>query len=356
MEKKQQVMELWRKNFQDPEDFIQFYFNKKYSDEDSLVYEENNQALSSLLMLPYPMTCLGVNIATSYISGACTIPEARNQGLMPLLLAEALVRMHKKQIAISTLIPAEAWLFDYYRKWGYVSVFDYSIETYDPVFSLDDSSIQVISPEDFTPAFSRNTFSFFDQAMHKRPCCIQHPLEDYMAIIEETYRCGGRLLVAYQNQNICGWALIIPEAKNILVNEIVYKDKKEKLALFSRISQIWPNNPIHCKRLPNGGRQMSYGMARIIDARHMLQQFAQQNPALTLSIQLHDPQLPINEGIYKISQGMCSRTEISNSPVDAETDIPTLTRALLGYHPEQLPFPFNQIFPPQQPFMNLMLD
>lgn len=356
MEKKQQVMELWRKIFQDPEDFIRFYFNKKYSDENSLVYEENNQALSSLLMLPYPMTWLGINMTTSYISGACTIPEARNQGLMPLLLVEAFTRMHKNQIAISTLIPAEAWLFDYYRKLGYASVFDYSIEIYDSVFSLDDSSIQVISPEDFNPDFSRSTFSFFDQAMRKRPCCIQHPLEDYMAIIEEIYRCGGRLLVAYQNRNICGWALIIPEAENILINEIVYEDDKEKLALLSRISQIWPNYPIHCKRLPSGGHQMSYGMARVIDARQMLQQFARQNPALTLTLKLHDPQLTINEGIYKISQGMCSRTEILNSPVDAETDIPTLTRALLGYHPEQLPFPFNQIFPLQQPFMNLMLD
>ena len=48
-------MELWRRCFEDTDEFIRFYFERKYSDANSLIYEENGKALSALQMLPYPM-------------------------------------------------------------------------------------------------------------------------------------------------------------------------------------------------------------------------------------------------------------------------------------------------------------
>ena len=48
-------MELWRRCFEDTDEFIRFYFERKYSNANSLIYEENGKALSALQMLPYPM-------------------------------------------------------------------------------------------------------------------------------------------------------------------------------------------------------------------------------------------------------------------------------------------------------------
>ena len=48
-------MELWRRCFEDTDEFIRFYFERKYSDANSLIYEKNGKALSALQMLPYPM-------------------------------------------------------------------------------------------------------------------------------------------------------------------------------------------------------------------------------------------------------------------------------------------------------------
>ena len=64
-------MELWRRCFEDTDEFIRFYFERKYSDANSLIYEENGKALSALQMLPYPMRWENVTVDTSYISGAC---------------------------------------------------------------------------------------------------------------------------------------------------------------------------------------------------------------------------------------------------------------------------------------------
>ena len=42
-------MELWRRCFEDTDEFIRFYFERKYSNANSLIYEENGKALSALL-------------------------------------------------------------------------------------------------------------------------------------------------------------------------------------------------------------------------------------------------------------------------------------------------------------------
>lgn len=55
-------MELWRRCFEDTDEFIRFYFERKYSDANSLIYEENGKALSALQMLPYPMRWENVTV------------------------------------------------------------------------------------------------------------------------------------------------------------------------------------------------------------------------------------------------------------------------------------------------------
>ena len=46
---KREVMELWRVCFDDTEEFIQFYFDKKYKEENALVYwDEQGADLAAL--------------------------------------------------------------------------------------------------------------------------------------------------------------------------------------------------------------------------------------------------------------------------------------------------------------------
>ena len=156
-------MELWRRCFEDTDEFIRFYFERKYSDANSLIYEENGKALSALQMLPYPMRWENVTVDTSYISGACTLPDVRNRGFMTLLLQNALQEMYDRGIAFSTLIPAEDWLFGYYAGQGYVTVFDYALHTYTPANQTIPHTLSLITSDRFDTNFARNLFPYFDQ-------------------------------------------------------------------------------------------------------------------------------------------------------------------------------------------------
>ena len=104
---KREVMELWRVCFDDTEEFIQFYFDKKYKDENALVYwDEQGAAIAALQTTLCPMTFGETKIITGYISGACTHPLARARGVMTKLLREAFYVMRGKKIPVSTLIKA----------------------------------------------------------------------------------------------------------------------------------------------------------------------------------------------------------------------------------------------------------
>ncbi|MDE5612664.1 MAG: GNAT family N-acetyltransferase [Odoribacter sp.] len=350
-------MELWKRNFQDTETFIQFYFSRKYSDNHALVYEENGKALSALLMLPYPMNWQGISLETAYISGACTLQEARNHGYMTQLLKEALATMHQKGVALSTLIPAEKWLFDYYGKLGYVTVFDYSTEKYQ-MNDAPEHPFVVHCPPAYDANFTQNLFPYFDQKMSGRTCCIQHPAEDYLAIVEETYLSGGRLATAQTpgSASSQGWALAVPEQGIVRIKECFYESQQVRQVLCQYFSALWQNAPVEYRTLPQGKNSRHYGMARITNAGIMLQRIAQIHPNLSISISLHDTHLPANEGIYLLSQGECHKKEYQKMQTDIETDVPTLTKALLGYHPEQLPRNLADLADRQTPFMNLMMD
>ncbi|MEI3155594.1 MAG: GNAT family N-acetyltransferase [Odoribacter sp.] len=353
MEKKQQLIALWRQNFHDPEEFIQFYFDKKYSDRNSLVYEENGKALSALLMLPYPINWSGETLTTSYISGACTMREARNRGLMTFLLQKAFQEMNKQGIAFSTLIPAEERLFKYYGNLGYAPIFDHSVEKYRITPEVISSQGQ--SPVKYDPHFTAHLFQYFNQKMESRNCCIQHPQDDYQAIVEEIYLSGGRLIATFNSNIPTGWAIAIPERDKIKIKEIFFNSPEDKKTILETAFQIWHIPTIECFIPPTESSQ-SYGMARITDVQQLLQLQAQKHPDLSVSIKVNDPHLPANQGIYHLSQGTCVKAPQTDNPADIETDIPTLTKALTGYHIDQLPQSLSSISSHEVPYMSLMMD
>ena len=120
---REKVKNLWKLCFNDSEEFTELYFRLRYNNDINIAIQSGEEVIAALQMLPYPMTFEGEDIHTAYISGACTHPDYRNRGVMHELLSQAFARMLHNNVALSTLIPAEPWLFDYYGRSGYAPVF-----------------------------------------------------------------------------------------------------------------------------------------------------------------------------------------------------------------------------------------
>ena len=128
------VINLWNRCFGDDPAFTEWFFRNRYRPEETLLLLEDKTLCAMVQMLPYTLRTKEKNCAVTYIYGACTAPEHRRKGLMAQLLAESFRIDRQKGRGASVLIPAEPWLFGFYKKYGYETAFWVSNQQipYDP--------------------------------------------------------------------------------------------------------------------------------------------------------------------------------------------------------------------------------
>ena len=337
MTRRDQITTLWKVCFQDTEEFIQFYFDRKYKDEDSLLYIENGIPLAASLILPYPMAWQNSIIRTSYISGACTHPQARKRGIMTRLLQEGFQEMYNRGIAFTTLIPAEKRLYNFYARLGYATVFHRHTSQYtsSPARQENEYTVKIITHWDFASISA--TYSYFTRYMHSYPCHVIHSFNDYQDILTDLHMSNGCLAIAYSHtipEEITGFALGLSENDKITLKEIIADNPNVRNTLLDTLSTHWqlpiPTYPILSPPAKAHHHSQPFGMARIICLRPLLEHLAAQHPHLNLTFHIIDPILPENQGTYIISKGHCKKADTPTHQTDL-TEISTLTKYLLEY-------------------------
>lgn len=336
---KEKVKELWKLCFNDTEEFIEMYFRMRYKNERNMVIESGDEVISALQMLPYPMTFCGEVVQTSYISGACTHPDYRGNGAMRELLSQSFTRMYRNGVHFSTLIPAEPWLFDYYARMGYATVFRNSTkEIIVPDFiPSKDISVEAIGE------CRMDVYLYLDRKMRERPCCIQHTYEDFEVIMADIILSDGILFVARKENNICGVAIIYRGGQQLVINELFVDTKDVEYSMLHYIRQF-----TGCKHMiqllpPIEGEQPQHqlGMARIINAKEVLQMYAAAYPEDEMQIALQDKQLSVNNGYYYLCKGKCMYSAERLPGTHIQMNISELT---------------DRILQSLEPYMSLMLN
>ena len=345
----EQLKSLWKSLFGDTEAFISLFFHEVVREENIRVLEEKGRILSALYMLPYPFRIWNQEVTASYISGAGTLPEAQGRGLMRRLLIDSFKEMEHRLIPLSILIPAEPWLYGFYEKSGYATVFTYNQQVYPPkeqrleedalvmeqysISDLGDSFLQ--KREDLMGA----CFSYFDQRLRERNACILHPYANFRTIVHDYAISDGKIWVALNNEHIpVGIIFTVPAGGSSFVAKELVADSEEVKEVLLRTalnhyhasSGIYRTVVLHASPTAdfstiaaadsNGtsefvsnasseeGQTIPFGMARIIDANKMLSMWAAVNPERRMIIHLSDPLLTNNNGSYCIESGKCYKT------------------------------------------------
>ena len=169
-----QILEMWRVCFGDSQPYFDIYFREKYSDENTLAYFEDDKVVASLQLLYYNFTFCGVEIPIAYISGACTLPEARKKGYMEALLKRTFQELAKKNIPLSLLVPEEDWLLAFYGKYGYAQTFD--------------AGTDLPSLEELMKRHSDNlpaAYNEFDSWFRNQQMTVQKTFDDFRIVVEE---------------------------------------------------------------------------------------------------------------------------------------------------------------------------
>lgn len=169
------VRAMWKTCFGDPDDYMDLYFRHKYRDEQTLIYFEGEKAVASLQMLPYYFTFHGCEIPVLYLSGVCTLPEARKKGFSHRLLLRSFEVARERDVPLLLLVPQEEWLLRFYAKFGFSQTFDAGS---DPLPSL--RHVLNAHSGDLYAAYLA-----FDAHFRHRDMTLQKSFNDFRAMAEE---------------------------------------------------------------------------------------------------------------------------------------------------------------------------
>lgn len=313
---------LWERSFADPRAFIDLYFREKYRKERNEVIVRDERVVSALQKLPYPMTYGGRMLPASYISGACTDERYRRRGLMGELLSQTHRAMQQENAAFSFLIPATQELAAYYAKFGYTPCFRFGWETITagtPDDSLVVGTVDQHKTEELLP--------YLRDKMQERTMCVQHPLDDLRAVVDDMHMAGDTMWEARRGELTVALAICRAEADGILLRECVYDDEEARDGLIAAIAAHYGRTEVDV--VDTKGREGDYfGMARIIDVEAMLTAYAALHPETEATWSITDELLAENNGCYHIYKGICERLPEPSSEAE-ELTIGELTHRVL---------------------------
>ena len=339
---KSEIRKLWETCFDDPEEFIDLYFRCRYSDDINMDIRKDGKVVSALQMIPYDMTFFSATVGVSYISGACTHPDYRKQGLMRQLLTETHRRMKADGILFSTLIPAEDWLFHYYQVSGYASVFKVAIEELDLDLCFSDYEQNKLDKKYHLTCSkcSPEVFDYLNRIFRERPCCIQHSYADFQDIISDLFLDKGLLQTVKLQGEIVGLVIAAYKGDDLLIKELLFDNEEVKNALLTGVAMYF-----HTFRAlwikPDANADRAYGMARLLDVEKAYAIYAKANPRENFSFYIaKDKDIPENEGSYIIGNGKVQHVHQDN-PIGFPFTIEKATEYL---------------FRKNMPYMSLMMD
>ena len=326
---------LWERSFADPRAFIDLYFREKYRKERNETIVRDGRVVSALQKLPYPLTYGGRMLPASYISGACTDEDYRKRGLMGELLAQTHRAMQEENAVLSFLIPATPELATYYAKFGYTPCFRFGWETVTAKASADASLVSgpVVQPQ------SEEYLIYLRQKMQERPLCVQHPLSDLRAVVDDMRMAGDTMWEVRRDELLVGLAICRAEAEGILLRECLFDDEAARDGLIAAIATHYGKAEVDV--LDTTGQNGDYiGMARVIHAEDMLTAYAALYPEQEMVLNVTDNELSGNDGCYRIGGGVCIRMD--DTSVEAES----LTIAQLTH----------RVLAEENPLMSLMMN
>lgn len=261
-DRRRQLEILWQTVFHDSDEYVRMFFDRVYQPENTFVIEQEGRGVVAMLQaVPYGVKINSAILPCAYVCGVCTHPSERGKGYMKVLLREAMHAMRKRGFALSMLIPAEPWLFEVYRRYGYTVPINVGVEYYVADRMEQTDTCRII------PCPEKTYDAYFDLTQRRRRCAVLHDAADFETIRLDCLADGGHVWVALDGERPVGMAFEVPESStDVLIKEILYDDPAVKDTLI-RYILICHHAQTAFVRVPylTGRNAQPYGLACPLD-------------------------------------------------------------------------------------------
>ncbi len=343
----EQFKEIFATSFSDPAPWRQWFFGNVAVNDDEIYIVENakGRAAAALMMQRYAFLYHGAETSVGYISCVATRPEDRSKGLASMVLTDALADAQAKGFAMCVLIPAAQHLQYFYRRMGFATVFYDSIERYTSLHTFGRPECRTTEP----------SFEMMHSLEKRNGCSVMHSPADYTNILADMALDGDAHTVAVSDGERSAMLFAIDNGDKVKVKCLMADNEALADAALAELRLKTGKKSITVLRPPGNGKppvMRPFGMARITDASALLGALAAAHPEIEMTIRLTDRLLPETNGIYAISQGICSLCQAKPEKIDLDITPEVLAAILFGNKET------GRIFglPTQRPYMALMLD
>ena len=233
------IKDIWNYCFNDVDSFVDYYFNHKYSNQNTIVACEDSDIVSSLQLNQYKIKLDNKIYDTSYVVGVSTFPQVRGRGYMKRIMDYSLNELYKKGQIVSILMPIDYRL---YRKYGYEHCYDqleYSI-------NIDD-----LKNFNLTGRLYKATEENIDDLININDTFLEdlngntvRDKEYYLNLFKEVNSEGGHIYV-YKDGTYTGYIIYFLNDDNMFVRELFYKD----LDSLKSILKFIYNHNTQCKNV-----------------------------------------------------------------------------------------------------------
>ena len=233
---KDQVVSVWNYCFEDGEDFVKYYFENVYDENNTIIIEENDEVLSALQLNKYTIDLRDNKYDVSYVVGVSSKPEVRGLGYMKHLMTYTLEELYKNGEIVSLLMAIDYRL---YKRYGFDHCYDqiqYNLRTDELLGFRLSSKLRKATFEDaetlsriYTKAMeSLNGYAVRDKAYFNR-------------FIKEVSSESGYIYIDEENDSYIAYYI---QGDTFFVRELIYNNIS---SLKSMLAYIYNHNT-QCKK------------------------------------------------------------------------------------------------------------
>lgn len=301
---KEQTRALWRTAFNDSEDFIDLYFEEKYTDDANIFFRHDGELFAAAQVFPMRFQMGGHVLPSVYVSGLATLPQYRRQGLAAQVLYYAHRRAFERGVVFSFLVPGDEKLVNFYRQQMHGNYEVSTCRIRVPFQRTDTASegIEVSAPEQY----GKEVYVFYKKQQQQSAVALTLSENDFFAAVADVELDNGALLVARRRQKIVGTCLYVPTENGILVRDLMVADPAAQTAFADYLEKAFPKKELqlidYCKWDEEGAEP--YAMARVLNVERFLTVVAAHHPEETFEVGLEgDEHIPENNGFYRLEKG-----------------------------------------------------
>lgn len=340
---KNQLKMLWKDLFNDDLEYIDWYFDNVYIEENTKIFLENNRVYGMLFENRYHLAIADEKFMGRYLVGVGVSSERRGEGIMKELLLESLSEAYRYGEEFIYLVPIDKKIYERFG-FSYISMLSKYKLDFSALSDLKkEFRIERIQNENYEQTLLIKLKEFYKEVSKEYYIKVAREKEDYRKILSEVFAENGSVYISYDILGKINGYMSLIKPENIYVKELLFKDKSSLEGMLSilygykdyykKIEIILPENT-YLEDYLNSERTVEKNIenkvqARIVCVEKALKRISKElKEGEELKIYIQDRYIEKNTGIFKINKYEVKKIE---GEFDLSLSIKDLTSLVYGF-------------------------